>query len=356
MPGATDFFLTQCCANNDTIIAHMKAQVYNMISLSTMEDAFMGLEDDDMASSKNIRLLTKWRDEKKGDERTASNGSRRRSQSKLFRGKFGTDKIFPWKLMPSALADDNVCIKGYPAHKCLLLGEACDATSNSKSKGVAGLTQKEVTILRDSLKVKTMYVEKVDIAEQMSVLASEQPIIIGKTPPSDCSHPDYKGPSCLKASTTTTKVKKSTTSAGKPVPPLSWPSKIVAKPPACKVIEFSPLPISQDENGQQEPASESKYEDASQGKRKKQKSSGELYALKKCTSPVDILPKAARADGPLLKHPSTSPMKGGPLSPLMVDSSTEEQDTPAPANIIGAQRFCDSASDKPEETKGRTRA
>jgi hypothetical protein len=67
--------------------------------------------------------------------------------------------------MLSALADDNVCIKGYPAHKCLLLGEACDATSNSKSKGVTGLIQKEVAILRDSLKVKTIYVEKVDIAE-----------------------------------------------------------------------------------------------------------------------------------------------------------------------------------------------
>lgn len=83
-----------------------------------------------------------------------------------FGGKFGTDRVFPWKLMPSALADDNICIKGYPAHKCLLPGEARGTTANSKSKGVAGLTQKEVSILMESLKAKTMYVEKVDVKER----------------------------------------------------------------------------------------------------------------------------------------------------------------------------------------------
>jgi hypothetical protein len=83
-----------------------------------------------------------------------------------FGGKFGTDRTFPWKLMPNALADDNVCIKGYPAHKCLLPGESRGITSSAKSKGVAGLTQKEVTILVEALKAKSMYVEKVDVKER----------------------------------------------------------------------------------------------------------------------------------------------------------------------------------------------
>jgi hypothetical protein len=81
-------------------------------------------------------------------------------------------------------------------------------------------------------------------------------------------------------------------------------------------LELSTSPDSQDENGRQAPASESEYEDASQGKRKKRDFSGELRPSKKRTSPVDILP----------------PTKGGPLSPLTVGSSTEEQDPPTPAN------------------------
>lgn len=288
--------------------------------------------------------------------------------------------------MPSALADDNVCIKGYPAHKCLLPGEARDTTSNSKSKGVAGLTQKEVSILMDSLKSKTMYVEKVDASKRGEydpsicshfcvdvlvllavVISSQQPVIIGEAPPSDYSHTgarrlfidghiDYNGPSRIKASAATTKVKKSTTSDAKstmsvevlvpppsrpfkvvarPGPPPSRPFKVVPKPPAREVIEISTSPDSRDENDQHESATDSEYEDASQGKRKKRKSSGELPAPKKRASPVDILPKTAMPAGPSeensepsSQHADASPMKGGPLSPLTVTSSTEEQDPP----------------------------
>lgn len=61
--------------------------------------------------------------------------------------------------MPSALANENLCIKGYPAHKCLLPGEYHNI--NSKSKGIGGLTQKEVLILVEALKAGTMYVAKV---------------------------------------------------------------------------------------------------------------------------------------------------------------------------------------------------
>jgi hypothetical protein len=61
--------------------------------------------------------------------------------------------------MPSALANENLCIKGYPAPKCLLPGEYHNI--NSKSKGIGGLTQKEVLILVEALKAGTMYVAKV---------------------------------------------------------------------------------------------------------------------------------------------------------------------------------------------------
>lgn len=75
-------------------------------------------------------------------------------------GKCAWDKNFPWKGMSSALADANLCIKGYPTHKCLLPGEAHN--ENSKNKGIGALTQKEIAALVDALKAGTMQVAKVD--------------------------------------------------------------------------------------------------------------------------------------------------------------------------------------------------
>ncbi|KAG1859751.1 hypothetical protein F4604DRAFT_1930477 [Suillus subluteus] len=388
-PGVTDFFLTRCRADNDTIIGHLKAQVYNTVSLSTIEDAFAEPGDDDIVSLKDAGSkdpdsrdmeddqasqasdLPEGREEKGREDNIKWIKREIMKQVAKFGGKFGTDRVFPWKLMPSALADNNICIKGYPAHKCLLPGEARDTTSNSKSKGVASLTQKEVLILMDSLKSKMMYVEKVDASKRAAVMSSQQPVIIGEAPPSDYSHTgarrlfidghiDYNGPSRIQVSAATTKVKKSTTSAAKsttsvevlvpppsrpfkvvarPGPPPSRPFKVVPKPPAHEVIELSTSPDSRDANDQHNSATDSEYEEASQGKRKKRKSSGEPPAPKKHALPVDILPKTAmpagpseEKSGPSSQHANASPTKGGPLSPLTVESSsTEEQDLVLPA-------------------------
>ncbi|KAG1724199.1 uncharacterized protein EDB91DRAFT_1255335 [Suillus paluster] len=291
--------------------------------------------------------------------------------------------MFPWKLMPSTLADNNVCIKGYPAHNCVLPGETHGVTSQSKSKGIASLTQKEVTILVEALKVKTMYVEKVSIMKRAAVSASEIPVIIGEAPPSDYPHAgarrlfidghmDYNGPPRLKASAATMKVKKSATSAGKSsmhpevlIPPPSRPFKIVPRPPAREVIEVrSTSSDSQDEHGRPEPASESEYEDASHGKRKRWKPSGELLASEKSTSPVDLLPKAVKTDskpskekiGPSSQGPIASPSKGSSSSPLTVESSGNERDAPAGTNTNNAKRLRDGPSNKAEDTKGHTKA
>ncbi|KAG1843342.1 hypothetical protein DFJ58DRAFT_731631 [Suillus subalutaceus] len=278
-------------------------------------------------------------------------------QVAMFGGKFGTNRTFPWKLMPNALADDNVCIKGYPAHKCLLPGESCRITSSAKSKGVAGLTQKEVTILVEALKAKSM---------------NEWPVIFGEAPPLDYPHAharclfvdehiNYNGPPCIKSSTATTKIKKSTTSVGKSgmhlevVPPPSRPFKVVARPPPHKVIDVqSTSPDSQDANDQHQEDSESEYEDASHGKRKKRKSSGELHASKKRTSPVDILPKAGRTGVQSKETPvlSQSPTKGGPLSPLTVESSGDDQDLLATTTM----HLHDGPSEQPANTKARVKA
>ncbi|KAG1886337.1 uncharacterized protein F5891DRAFT_1201170 [Suillus fuscotomentosus] len=74
-------------------------------------------------------------------------------------GKFASFKNFPWIIMPSVLANENLCIKGSLAHKCLLPGEYHNI--KSKSKGIRGLTQKEVSILVEALKAGTMFVVKI---------------------------------------------------------------------------------------------------------------------------------------------------------------------------------------------------
>jgi len=75
-----------------------------------------------------------------------------------FGGKFGSEKNFPWKLMRSALADASLCIIGYPGHKCLLPGEYHNIAV--KSKGIGGLTTKEISVLVEALKAGTMFIAK----------------------------------------------------------------------------------------------------------------------------------------------------------------------------------------------------
>ncbi|KAG1876192.1 hypothetical protein F4604DRAFT_1924468 [Suillus subluteus] len=126
------------------------------------------------------------------------------------------DKTLPWKLMPAALLKANLCIKGYPAHKCLLPGETHNRIS--KKKGIAVLTQKEVMALAHALKMGTMVISRSEY-ERSAVIASEKPVVVGEAPPSDWAHPgarqlfldghtDYNGPARLKPSTATAKIKK----------------------------------------------------------------------------------------------------------------------------------------------------
>lgn len=60
--------------------------------------------------------------------------------------------------MRSALADGSLCIIGYPAHKCLLPGEYHNIAA--KSKGIGGLTMKEISALVEALKAGTMFIAK----------------------------------------------------------------------------------------------------------------------------------------------------------------------------------------------------
>lgn len=56
--------------------------------------------------------------------------------------------------MPAGLLEANLSIHGYPAHKCLLPGEA--HSKLGLNKGIGALMQKEIAALVDSLKGGTM--------------------------------------------------------------------------------------------------------------------------------------------------------------------------------------------------------
>ncbi|KAG1840054.1 hypothetical protein F4604DRAFT_1690916 [Suillus subluteus] len=383
-PGAAGFWQTRCRASDDAIIGHIKAHVYNISSLAAVDEVF----HDDAHSDPLTPHSTPndGRDQSQAPE--GWDDGLKWVKLELIKqvaqlgGKCAWDKNFPWKGMSSALADANLCIRGYPAHKCLLPGEAHN--ENSKNKGIGALTQKEIAVLMEALKSGMMQVVKVDKAHQASVMASERPVITGIAPPSDCPHAgarqlfingdtDYHGPARLKPSNAATKVKKANkvTKASPPpddsdsntdsddyhpavpavrkfrkptmqvevvAPPPSRPFKVVALPscPAnsapkpeptaalSEVIELS----SATENAAAEPDTD--YEEA-RGKKRKLKSTNTSRASKKLapsnekTDTSKVGKKAARPKqpkAPAVPTSTTSPMKGSPLSPLTVGSSS----------------------------------
>ncbi|KAG1864822.1 hypothetical protein F4604DRAFT_1905288 [Suillus subluteus] len=303
-PGAAGFWETRCRASDDAIIGHLKAHVYNGSSLAAVPEG-----RDDAYKWVKLELI---------------------KQVAQLGGKCAWDKNFPWKSMSSALADANLCIRGYPAHKCLLPGEAHN--ENSRNKGIRALTQKEIMV---------------DKANRGAVMASERPVITGIAPPSDWPHAgarrlfvngdtDYHGPAPLKPSSAATKVKKAEKAPkasadnddsdnDHPVPAPKIQKPTMPQPTArSEVIELT----STEENAVEEPDTE--YEEA-RGKKRKLKSVNASRAPKK-PAPSEEKTDTSKAgkkgawtkppEAPPLPTSTTSPTKGGPLSPLTVGSSS----------------------------------
>ncbi|KAG2747741.1 hypothetical protein P692DRAFT_201684006, partial [Suillus brevipes Sb2] len=174
-PGAGGFFEKRCRASDDAIIGHIKAHVYNTISLSAVEQSFKGMEGDQ--EQVPIEIL----DVSSSDPDIFSSAD--------LGGKFA-NRPFPWILMPSSLANDHLRIEGYPAHLSLMPGESHNI--NSRSKGVAGLTQREVNVLAHSLKAKTMRTALAHNNLTGAVIASKEPVIIGEAPPADSIFPNAR--------------------------------------------------------------------------------------------------------------------------------------------------------------------
>ncbi|OAX32111.1 hypothetical protein K503DRAFT_787412 [Rhizopogon vinicolor AM-OR11-026] len=262
-PGAADFFSFQCHADDDTIIGHLKAHVYNKTSLTTVEEAFNDespehkKEEDTFPKAQDVSTEpTEGRDEgiqwfkKEFPLRVAQQG-----------GSIPPGD-FPWKQMIGILADAGLFIKGYPAHKCLMPGEY--SSVSAKNKGIAGLPREGITALVDALKAGTMRVVKSSSKLRASLIASELPVIIGEAPPStwdhSCAHcmfangqTDYGGPPRLKPSSALTRVRKAeslldrhaTAKGVLPPPPPTRSVKVGPKPavPSAIIVPPSPPPF-----------------------------------------------------------------------------------------------------------------
>ncbi|KAG1882370.1 hypothetical protein F4604DRAFT_1537412, partial [Suillus subluteus] len=153
--GAADFWLSRCKADEDTIIGHLKVQVYNLASLAVVEEAF----EDDVV-------------EVQGNACAASKSLPEYTHS----GKLPSVKNFPWKTLPSELARNSLVIKGYPDDVLLPGGVHSNA-----NKGIANLTLKEIGTIVGALQAGTMYVSKVSAAKQV-------PILVGAPPAGDSEH------------------------------------------------------------------------------------------------------------------------------------------------------------------------
>ncbi|KAG2352452.1 hypothetical protein BDR07DRAFT_1498279 [Suillus spraguei] len=94
-PGAAEFWSTQCRADDDTIISHLKAHVYNKTSLAVVDDAFNDLpEDDEEASSQDADLIPSTK-VKGCDESLWWLKKAIAKQVTKLGGKFAFDKNFP---------------------------------------------------------------------------------------------------------------------------------------------------------------------------------------------------------------------------------------------------------------------
>ncbi|KAG0695711.1 hypothetical protein DFH29DRAFT_256122 [Suillus ampliporus] len=179
MPGAAGFWMLRCKADEDTIIGHLKAQVYNLASLAIVEEAF---EDEIIPVQGNEHEASTTLSDtldipKDGIKWIKAKISRQIDQLK---GKLSSEKNFLWKTLPGELTRLGMVIKGYPEDVLLPGG-----FHTSVNKGIANLTLKETGIMIAALRARTMRIKKVSDATQAKLVTSDIPVLEGAPPAED---------------------------------------------------------------------------------------------------------------------------------------------------------------------------
>ncbi|KAG1723674.1 uncharacterized protein EDB91DRAFT_1087746 [Suillus paluster] len=364
--GAAGFWLLHCKTDNDTIIRHLKAQVYNSMSLAIVEETFPGdnnVSQLDMPNKREASITL-------SDNINISKDGTRWIKAEIYRqlrttpnlgGKFLSSKKFPWNTLPAELTCQGMMIKGYP-EDVILPGEH----HASKSKGIANLTLKEVGEVIMALKAGTMQLKKVSEDKQGKILTSECPVVEGACPPADSIHTaghclfangksDRNGLACEKPSKAVTK-RKGKTSQKAPAfctspislsdnsgdsnsdDPSGPPIKPIGRPPPSREFKVVVLPKqqmkvmkpkevislvssnAQSDNGTTKEA-DSNYEDKAVSKKWKAKSEASSRAAKKrASSPEAPVPKVNKGKAPMRAKGQNEKV----AKPEIVESSDNE--------------------------------
>ncbi|KAG1784330.1 uncharacterized protein HD556DRAFT_1315168 [Suillus plorans] len=353
-PGA-EVWKSRCRADEDTIIGHLKAQVYNLTSLGVVEEAF---DEDSIGIDANVRGASvppsESLDISKHGIKWIKDELHR--QIDALGGKLTSNKIFPWKTLPSELTRMSMIIKGYPED--MLLPGGFHTTVN---KGIANLTLKETGIVIAALKAGTMSIKKIAEAKRAKVLTSECPVVEGAPPAADSVHTagrrlfvngksDRLGALRLKQSTATSIVKGKTSKKASALPasttsladesddePASSPSrefKVVKCPTGQKKVDKEVISLASsdtpsgsedlDENLEESVVLDSDYQDDVSSKKRKAKSEGASRASKKRSPSV----------APAEKAVSAKKMKAKPAKRLLNGSSAQEHPVTAVDPIV----------------------
>ncbi|KAG1818703.1 uncharacterized protein BJ212DRAFT_1479689 [Suillus subaureus] len=185
MPGAAGFWLMHCKANDDTIIGHLKAQVYNLTSLGVVDEAFKDEAEIVQCNQSEAPIIKETTKECLDISKNGILWIKQElgQQIEKLGSKLSSKRNFPWKTLPAELIRLGMIIRGYPED--VLLPGNFHTTSN---KGITNLTLKETGILIMALKAGLMQVKKVSKAMQAKLLTSKMPVLEGAPPTEDCTH------------------------------------------------------------------------------------------------------------------------------------------------------------------------
>ncbi|KAG2104045.1 uncharacterized protein F5147DRAFT_775755 [Suillus discolor] len=261
-PGAEDFWATRCLADEDIMIGHLKAHVYNLASLSVAK----GMQADNASSAKEIELSRRY---------TPSQASRQPTKdgpevlevpdSDVDDWRLQADHLqcikggivalelggkltirsghFPWKKLHGDFDHQGFVMEGYP-EDVLMPGET---RSTIRSKGINDLDKREQVILAEALKAGTLVIKHCgNGTTDHKDKSQSHAVIMGEAPPPNSIHSqgrrllangvvDREGLPGLRPSTATTKVKKFKPLTGQKPAPTQTPIVIDVTPPSAAV-------------------------------------------------------------------------------------------------------------------------
>ncbi|KAG1813771.1 hypothetical protein DFJ58DRAFT_850653, partial [Suillus subalutaceus] len=326
-------FGKHAATDEDAMIGHLKAHVYNLASLAVAEDMHLegapsAKEDEPPRKRKSSKVSTDAPEAVKDDPDApevldVDDWQLQVDLLPLIKGgiiallKEVGGKLtvrsgnFPWKKLRSDLDRQGFVIEGY-LEDILMPGET--RSTSARSKGINDLDKREQIILAEALKSGTLVIKCGPSGSEDK--DKSRPVIIGEAPP---PHSAHLRPSRLRPSAATTKVRKPNRQAApiassivvdddSPTSPLFIKkSRRFSRDTSCTPFEASSGLEEDDSAYDDAPQVESDYEDRVQSRKRKAKTTGGTRRLKRrvLSSDIEVIepqPKGKAKDTALQKE------------------------------------------------------